>query len=143
MSDEDALVLLDAEDKSLSVAQARHLARAKMLIPALDNLFEIGLNVTVKPGDRVTALKEIIKFASEAQGEGTKTVDKLSPEAARLLIKLGAASDQLERSSTGRRRLPREDGRGVVPYEKSEERVGAGNGSADSDREGFDVETAD
>lgn len=133
------LVLLDAEDKSLSVAQARHLARAKMLIPALDNLFEIGLNVAVRPGDRIMALREIVKFASEAQIEGTKTVDKLSPEAARLLLKLGATSTQLGASNT-QPGAPRRRRR-VVPDETDEKRVGAGD--ADGDKPGSSEETVD
>lgn len=113
------LVALDSEDRSLSVAQARHLARAKMLITALDNLYEIGLNPSVKAGDRVTALKEIVKFASEAQGEGSKRVEALSPEAARILLRLGQGT------------APPVDRRGMVQDEEGEERVvpGDANGS--------------
>lgn len=86
---DDKMVLLDAEDRSLSVAQARHLARVRMLIPALDELFELGMNRSNRSSDRVTALKEILRFAEEAQENGNKQASKLSPEAARLLLRHG------------------------------------------------------
>lgn len=65
------------------------MARKHMLVTALNTLFEIGINADNRPADRVTALKEVIHFASEAQGGGSKQVNKLSPQAARLIARLG------------------------------------------------------
>ena len=88
-----SLDVLDAEDRSVSVAEARHMARKTMLLKSLDQLFEIGMNVDNKPGDRIVALKYVVEFASEAQGNGTKQITKLSPEAARLIARLGPGGD--------------------------------------------------
>lgn len=85
----DELVALDSEDNSVSVAEARHLARRNMLIPALDKLFELGMNSEVKEAVRANVLQFIVNFASEAQGNGSKQVGKLSPAAARIIAKLG------------------------------------------------------
>lgn len=116
--EDDKLVLLDAEDRSLSVAQARHLARVRMLLPALDELFELGMNRSNRSGDRVNALKTVIQFASEAQIDGYKQAGKLSPEAARLILKHGLGN-------TG-------DVRRVLPTEEEEARVVPGETDGDA-----------
>jgi hypothetical protein len=83
------LTALDSEDRSVSVAEARHMARAHMLLKAIETLYEMGMNPENRPSDRVAALRYVADFASEAQGNGSKTVGKLSPGAARLIAKLG------------------------------------------------------
>lgn len=85
----DKLEILDSEDRSISVAEARHLARKHMLIRALELLFEIGCNSDNKPMDRVSALRYVADFAAEAQGGGTKIASQLSPQAARLIARMG------------------------------------------------------
>ena len=92
----DSLVPLDSEDTSISVAEARHMARKHMLVTALDALFELGMNTATKEAVRANALQFIINFASEAQGNGSQTVSKLSPAAARLIAKLGLQSGKSE-----------------------------------------------
>lgn len=86
------LVPLDSEDTSISVAEARHAARRHMLVRALDALFELGMNPETKEAVRSNALQFIVNFASEAQGNGSAQIGKLSPAAARLIAKLGLQS---------------------------------------------------
>lgn len=90
------LTALDAEDKSKSVAEARHMVRKTMLLPALDKIFEIGMDPGNKPSDRYNALKFIVDFGAEAQGSGEKQISRLSPEAARLIAKFGLVSGHNE-----------------------------------------------
>ena len=92
--------ILDSEDRSVSVAEARHMARVTMLLPALDAIFALGMNPQAKDGDRKDCLKFIVEFASEAQGGGSKQVGKLSPEAARLIAKLGLQKELNEKAGS-------------------------------------------
>lgn len=128
--DENNVVLLDAEDRSLSVAQARHLARVRMLLPALDELFELGMNRSNRSADRVSALKVVIQFASEAQIDGFKQASKLSPEAARLILKHGLGNVRSgDRVSDVRRVLPAEEEEArVVPGETDSDAGGPEGG---------------
>lgn len=108
----DESIALDSTDESISVAEARHMARAHMLVQALNALHEIGMNSDNKTADRNVALKFIVEFASEAQGNGGKTIGKLSPEAARLIAKLGlqkAGRRVLSDDSEGERVAASED----------------------------------
>lgn len=65
------------------------MARANMLIPALDAIFAMGMNPEVKTSDRTACLKFVVEFAAEAQGGGSKQISRLSPEAARIIAKMG------------------------------------------------------
>jgi hypothetical protein len=115
----DKPTILDSEDTSVSVAEARHMARKNMLLSALDQIFEMGMNADNKPLDRYNCLKFVVEFASEAQGSGAKTVGRLSPAAARLIAKLGLKDGKtVEGSAPGDRSLP--------PDETKGERVGGG-----------------
>lgn len=78
---------------SLSVAEARHVVRVRMLMEALDALHEIGMNPENRPNDRTSALKIVVDFAAEADGNDTRVLEKLRPEVARRLAKLGKARD--------------------------------------------------
>ncbi len=78
---------------SLSVSEARHVVRVTMLMEALDALHEIGMNPENKPGDRNVALKAVVDFASEAEGNDSKVIEKLRPEVARLLARKGKERD--------------------------------------------------
>lgn len=110
-TNDDKLVALDAEDNSLSVAEARHMARKHMLMKALDLIFELGVNFETPPAVRNNALQFVVNFASEAQGNGSQTVSRLSPQAAKLIAKLGLKSP----------------GRDVHPPEEEGKRPGAGD----------------
>ena len=91
MSSEDKLIALDSQPAkdSPSVAEARHIVRERMLLAALDELFEIGMNRENKPSDRNTALRGVIEFAEGAEGTEGRLLARLRPEAARRLAKLG------------------------------------------------------
>lgn len=94
----DKLAVLDSEDRSVSVAEARHMARANMLIPAMEALFQLGMNPETKEAVRANCLQFVVNFASEAQGGGSKQITKLSPEAAKLIARLGRTNGKTEGS---------------------------------------------
>jgi len=95
MSDENKLVALDSQaaKDSPSVAEARHIVRERMLLAALDELFEIGMNRQNRTADRNSALKSIVEFAEGAEGTEGRLLARLRPEAARRLAKLGKEID--------------------------------------------------
>src|SRR5262245_46727521 len=99
----------------MSVAEARHMVRERMLLQALDELHTIGMNRDNRVSDRINALQFIVDFGAEAQGNGSKQVGKLSPAAARLIAKLG-----LNRG-------------GVSPPQAEEQRLGSGGTEGDKD----------
>jgi len=89
LDDVSHLTALDSEDRSKSVAEARHLVRAHFLLPLLNAAYEIAMNPATKDRDRLVAQKILIDFASEAQSNGQKTLSTLSPAAAKLIAKYG------------------------------------------------------
>jgi hypothetical protein len=119
----DKPTILDSEDTSVSVAEARHMARKNMLLSALDQIFEMGMNADNKPLDRYNCLKFVVEFASEAQGSGAKTVGRLSPAAARLIAKLGLKDGKTQGLVSGSGSLS--------PDEAEGERVGGGGADGD------------
>ncbi len=116
----DKLTALDSEDTSVSVAEARHMARKNMLLSALDQIYEMGMNQENKPLDRYNCLKFVVEFASEAQGSGSKTVGRLSPQAARLIAKLGIKNEIAKKPEA------EPSNRGLPSNGADEERLGGG-----------------
>lgn len=120
MPDNDSpLVALDSQPAkdSPSVAEARHIVRERMLLAAIDELFEIGMNRENKASDRNTALKEIVAFAEGAEGTEGRLLARLSPGAARRLAKLGKELED-ERQGIAKRQLKAgttESDGGVLP----------------------------
>jgi len=121
----DKLTALDSEDASVSVAEARHMVRKHMLLPALDALYEMGMNGQNRPADRHNCLKLIVEFAAEAQGSGSKTVGRLSPEVARYIAKLGIKNEIAKNTEAEPRN------RSLPSDGAEEERLGGGGAGSD------------
>lgn len=102
------LIALDAgpAKESLSVAEARHVVRERMLLEALDALHELGMNRENKPGDRIPALRILVEFAEGAEGSEGKLVTRLRPELARRLARLGKEQDDEKSGISKRRKSP-------------------------------------
>lgn len=112
----DRLVALDSgpSKDSLSIAEARHVVRERMLLEALDACHEIGMNPENRAADRVSALRVVIEFAEAAEGSEGKLLTRLRPEVARRLARIGKEQDDkaagiAKRLTTG----PEEDGPAV------------------------------
>ncbi len=128
MPSPEKLALLDSEDASISVAEARHLARKHMLVSALERMYELGMNPETKASDARGFLQFIVEFASEAQGTGMKTAGKLSPAAARLIAKMGMQQEKNEKDAEVGQLTA---GRGLLSDEEEGERVHPGGTAGD------------
>ncbi len=103
MSDDDdsPLVALDAQKatESLSIAEARHLARTAFLVNSLDQINEIACNPDMKESTRLAAHIFLVQFAEGSAGTEGKFLKKLSPEVAKRIARMGV------QNAVNRRRL--------------------------------------
>lgn len=118
--DEPYHIVVDSGERSETVDQVRDMAR-KMLVEAVDKLFEIGTNPAARDTDRVMALKEVIRFAEGAKPGDTKRILKhLDPKVRNKLAKLGLQKDE----------NPPNRGN-LLPDEAQEQRLGSGAAPGD------------